>query len=57
MSLCYREGMRNGKVNVNPARLVRQRKEGGGRLRFLSHDEYDQLHKVIAVRSHGHEAH
>ena len=38
ISLCYREGVRNGKVGVNPARLVRQRKEGGGRLRFLSRD-------------------
>jgi integrase len=37
-------------VSVNPARLVRQRKEGGGRLRFLSRDEYDKLHKVIAKR-------
>ncbi|MGB9075921.1 MAG: tyrosine-type recombinase/integrase, partial [Terracidiphilus sp.] len=50
ISLSYREGVRNGKVNVNPARLVRQRKEGGGRLRFLSRDEYDKLHKVIAKR-------
>jgi integrase len=37
-------------VSVNPARLVRQRKEGTGRLRFLSREEYDRLHKVIAVR-------
>jgi integrase len=50
ISLCYREGIRNNKVTVNPARLVRQRKEGGGRLRFLSRDEYDGLHKVIAKR-------
>lgn len=50
VSLCYREGVRNGKVNVNPARLGRQRKEGGGRLRFLTRDEYDRLHKVVAKR-------
>jgi integrase len=50
ISLCYREGVRNGKVTVNPARLVRQRKEGTGRLRFLSREEYDRLHKVIAAR-------
>ena len=50
ISLCYREGVRNGKVSVNPARLVRQRKEGTGRLRFLSREEYDRLHKVIAAR-------
>lgn len=50
ISLCYREGVRNGKVSVNPARLVRQRKEGTGRLRFLSQDEYAALHKVISER-------
>jgi integrase len=50
ISLCYREGVRNGKASVNSARLVRQRKEGAGRLRFLSRDEYDRLHKVIASR-------
>jgi len=50
ISLCYREGVRNSKVTVNPARLVRQRKEGGGRLRFLSREEYDQLHDIIAKR-------
>ncbi len=50
ISLCYREGVRNGKVAVNPARLVRQRKEGGGRLRFLSREEYDQLREVITKR-------
>ena len=50
VSLCYREGVRNGKVSVNPARLVRQRKEGTGRLRFLSQEEYAALHKVISKR-------
>jgi site-specific recombinase XerD len=50
ISLCYREGVRNGKVSVNPARLVRQRKEGAGRLRFLSREEYDRLNGVIEAR-------
>src|SRR3984885_8942051 len=50
ISLCYREGIRNGKVSINPARLVRQRKEGTGRLRFLSLEEYDRLDRVIATR-------
>jgi integrase len=50
ISLCYREGVRNGKVAVNPARLVRQRKEGSGRLRFLSREEYDKLRAVISRR-------
>ncbi len=43
ISLCYREGLSNGKVEVNPARLVRQRKEPAGRLRFLSREEYQTL--------------
>jgi integrase len=50
ISLCYREGVRNGKVTVNPARLVRQRKEGAGRLRFLSREEFDRLVAVITER-------
>jgi integrase len=50
ISLCYREGIRNGKVTINPARLVRHRKEETGRLRFLGREEYDRLHKVIARR-------
>ena len=39
LSLCYKLGMANGKVKSNPARLVRQRRENGARLRFLSHEE------------------
>jgi len=50
ISLCFREGIRNGKVGTNPARLVGQRKESAGRLRFLSYDEYDTLHEVISKR-------
>lgn len=42
--------MRNGKVQVNPARQVPQRKEGTGRLRFLSREEYDALCGVIKQR-------
>jgi site-specific recombinase XerD len=50
LSLTYREGVRNGKVQVNPARQVPQRKEGTGRLRFLSREEYDKLCAVISSR-------
>jgi integrase len=39
LSLTYRLGMQNGKVPSNPARLVRQRREDNGRIRFLSPDE------------------
>jgi site-specific recombinase XerD len=50
IGLAFRQGMRNGKVSTNPARMVQQRKEGGARLRFLSRAEYDRLHAVIAKR-------
>lgn len=50
ISLCYREGVHNGKLAVNPARLVRQRKESVGRLRFLSREEYDRLCNIIEHR-------
>jgi integrase len=49
-SLVYREGVRNGKVQINPARQIRQRKEGTGRLRFLSRAEYEELCSVIRDR-------
>ncbi len=50
LSLCFKEGIANGKVDINPARLVRQRKEPVGRPRFLSRQEYDALHAVIERR-------
>ena len=50
LSLCYREGEHNKKVDVNPARKVRHREEDNGRIRFLSRGEYDRLYQVIAAR-------
>ncbi len=50
LSLCYREGIANAKVSANPVRSVRPRKEPKGRYRFLSRDEYAQLHTVITNR-------
>lgn len=50
LSLCYREGIRNGLVKTNPARLVRQRPEGPGRLRYFTRDEYDRICRVIRKR-------
>jgi integrase len=47
LSLTYRLGMQNGKVQANPARLVRQRKENNARLRFLSSEEEQSLRSVI----------
>jgi site-specific recombinase XerD len=47
-SLIFREALRNGKVNSNPARLVRQRKEGNGRVRWMKHEEENVLRAVIS---------
>lgn len=49
-SLIFREALRNGKVTSNPARLVRQRHEDNGRIRFLTEDEGRRLRKVIVER-------
>jgi len=51
LSLCYREGIENEKVWVNPAKLVRRKKEPTGRARFLSREhEYPLLCKIISKR-------
>lgn len=47
LSLVYKQAIINRKVDINPARLVRQRKEPPGRTRFLSYQEYFQLLKLI----------
>lgn len=47
--------MENGKVTVNPARLVRARKENNARLRYLTQDEYMRLLAVIR-RDHSRQA-
>jgi site-specific recombinase XerD len=47
ISLVYRLGMQNGKVQLNPARLVRQRKEDNGSIPFLSTEEEQALRKII----------
>lgn len=41
--------MRSGKVNGNPARLIRRSKEPLGRVRFLSHEEEAKLRKANAA--------
>ncbi len=46
-SLVFREALRNGKVNSNPARLVRQRHEDNARIRWLEEDEEERLRAVI----------
>ena len=49
VSLAYRLGIENDRVTVNPARLVRRRKEDNGRIRWLSADEEKKLRAVIAT--------
>jgi site-specific recombinase XerD len=53
LSTVFREGMRAGKVSVNPARLIRRSKESLGRVRFLSYEEEARLRKVIALNLPG----
>ena len=47
MSTAYRIGMQNGKVSVNPARLVKSFAENNARERFLSRDEFEKLLKIV----------
>ena len=49
LSLCYREGIRHGKVGTNPARNLTLRSESRGRKRFLSREEYDRV--LAAIRA------
>jgi integrase len=51
LSLCYREGMRHGKVSSNPARLLGQKKEPTGRKRYLNRKEYEAvLEKMLELK-------
>ena len=47
LSLTYKLGIREEKITGNPARLVRQRPEDNGRIRWLSPEEERKLQKVI----------
>lgn len=49
-SLCYREGIRAGKVRDNPARLIRRRRESTGRKRYLTEAEYSKVCRAIQKR-------
>jgi integrase len=55
MSMIFAEGIRNGRVKVNPARLVRLRKENNARIRFLTFDEENQIRAIIRERCETHE--
>jgi integrase len=50
LMLAYREAKRSGKVQSNPARDIRHRKENNSRVRYLSRgsgNEYERLYRVI----------
>ncbi len=48
-SLVYREALRNDKVASNPARLVRQKNEGSGRIRYLLDNEEQALKQTVVT--------
>jgi site-specific recombinase XerD len=49
LSLCYRVGEQNGKVDKNPARKAPHKHEDNARIRFLSQeDEYPRLHAAVS---------
>jgi site-specific recombinase XerD len=53
-SLIFREALKNGKVASNPARLVTQKHEGNGVIRFLSDEEEKALRAAITEHCPGH---
>jgi site-specific recombinase XerD len=50
----FKNALANGKVTSNPARLVEQRPESNGRIRFLSDEEEAKLRKAINKRCPNH---
>jgi integrase len=52
ISKAYKIGIANGRVATNPARLVPQKKESRGRVRFLSDDEESRIRKTLVSRPH-----
>jgi integrase len=50
MSLSYRLGILNRRVNSNPARSVTHRREDNNRVRFLTEDEEKKLRMVIKAK-------
>jgi site-specific recombinase XerD len=49
LSITFREAIRQGWTERNPARLMKAKKEPNGRIRFLSEAEETRLRKVIDV--------
>jgi site-specific recombinase XerD len=54
ISLVYRLGIESGKVNHNPARLVKHRQENNARVRWLSSEEETRLRACIEATCRQH---
>jgi integrase len=50
LSLVYRIAVENGKVQMNPARLVRRRREDNAVIRYLKEDEETRLRAAVEPR-------
>jgi site-specific recombinase XerD len=50
MSKAFKIGIENAKVTANPARVVPQRKEPAGKIRFLTEEEEVRLRKALQSR-------
>jgi hypothetical protein len=46
--MIFREAIRNGWADRNPARLIKAKKEDNARIRFLSDDEEKELRQILA---------
>jgi hypothetical protein len=47
--MVYRQGIKNRKVNVNPAKEIERRNENNGRERYLRSDEEASLRDAISI--------
>ena len=48
LSMIFREAIRNGWTERNPARLIKAKKENNARIRFLSDEEEKSLREILA---------
>lgn len=48
LSMIFREAIRNGWTERNPARLIKAKKEQNARIRFLSGEEEEKLRQILA---------
>ncbi len=56
LSMIFQEAIRNGKVEQNPARLVRLHREDNGRVRFVTYEEEALIRRVVRERCPIHES-